>query len=100
MSKLWIIGLLVLLLAACVPLQITNPKATSDDCGCYCVAWQTNQDAVCKVTYCQNGLCYTSALEPEYGTLHYITLPVTNFCPRITITAIGRYGQTASKEIP
>jgi hypothetical protein len=71
MKILWIIGLLAFGLAAlsCVPLQITDVKVTHDECDCVCLSWQTNQEAICKVTYCKDNLCYTSPLEPEYGTL-------------------------------
>jgi hypothetical protein len=93
-----IIGLLVLLLAGCIPLQITDVKVTHDECDCICLSWQTNQEAICKVTYCEDGLCYTSQLEPEYGTLHCYGLPVRR-AKDITITAIGKTGQTASIEV-
>jgi hypothetical protein len=44
-------------------------------------------------------MCYTSELEPEYGTVHSYYLPV-RIAKDITITAIGKDGRTASLEIP
>jgi hypothetical protein len=92
-----ILGLL--LLAGCTPLRITDVSHTHDECDCVCLSWQTNQEAQCKVTYCQDNMCYTSELEPEYGTVHSYYLPV-RIAKDITITAIGKDGRTASLEIP
>jgi hypothetical protein len=97
MRKLWIIGLLALLLASCIPLQITNVKLVDEGCNCVCLSWQTNQEAVCKVTYCEETTCFTSPMEPEYGTLHSIGIPPDS--KEVTITAIGRNGQAATVEV-
>jgi len=97
MKRMW--GLLLLaaiLFASCAPLAITNVKIV-DDCGCACLSWETNKDAQCKVTYCEGTMCYTSPMEPEYGTLHSIGIPLG--MKDVTITAIGRDGQTVSNEI-
>jgi len=94
-----ILGLLLLaalLLSSCAPLAITNVKIV-DDCGCACLSWETNQDAQCKVTYCEGTMCYTSSLEPEYGTLH--SIGIAQGMKDVTITAIGRDGQTVSCEV-
>lgn len=101
-------GILLLLMAVVViigitacqsPLNITNIKVVDDLCGCICISWETNYDAICKVTYCEEGLCYTSELEPEYGVLHSYGIPSHN-SSSITITAIGKDGTAISKEIP
>ena len=98
---LWGLLCVVALTLACQPpLAITNVKTLDAECGCYCVSWETNQEAVCKVTYCMDRLCYTSSLEPEYSTLHSFGIPVDNFCPDVTITAIGRDGQATSYTFP
>ena len=91
-----IIGLL--LLAGCAPLQITNVSHTHDECDCVCLSWQTNQEAICKVTYCQDNMCYTSEMEPDYATTHSYWLPV-RVAKDITITAINKNGQAVSLEI-
>lgn len=83
---------LLLLFSACSPLAITSIKASEG-----CLTWQTNQEAQCKITYCEGTLCYTSPIEPDYGTLHCYSLPVG--AKDITITAIGRNGQTCSIEV-
>lgn len=95
----WIVGLLALiLLAGCAPLAITDIKVvTVDDAGYQCLSWSTNQDAQCKVTYCEGNLCSTSPLEPEYGTLHCIGIPAGG--KDIAITAIGTNGQAATVEV-
>jgi len=96
MKRIWgLLLLAALLFSSCAPLAITNVKIV-DDCGCACLSWQTNQDAQCKVTYCEGTLCYTSSLEPEYSTLHSIGIPwgMKDFI----ITAVGRDGQTISYE--
>lgn len=94
MKRIWGLPLLAaLLFSGCMPLAITNVKIV-DDCGCACLSWETNQDAQCKVTYCESTMCYTSSLEPEYGTLHSIGIP--QGMKDVTITAIGRDGQTVS----
>jgi len=98
MKKLLIIGLLLILMAGCAPLQITDVKVTHDECDCVCLSWQTNQEAICKVTYCTEGCCYTSEMEPEYSTLHCYGLPIRK-AKDVTITAIGRNGQAISIEI-
>ena len=98
MRKLWIIGLLACMtLAGCIPLAITNVQVSHDNCDAICIEWQTNQLAQCKVTYCADGLCYTSPLEPEPGMQHCLSLPVLRAA--ITITAIGRGGQAANYEV-
>ena len=97
MWRLVIISLLVLL-AGCTPLQITDLSHTHDECDCVCLSWQTNQDATCKITYCVDGMCYTSGLEPDYSTMHSYWLPVC-VVKDITITAIGKDGQSVSCEI-
>lgn len=88
----WAVAAIILfiLLAnlSCVPLQITNVKMV-DDCGCTCLSWETNQEAICKVTYCEGAMCFTSELEPEYSTLHSIGIP--GGAKNVTITAIGKY---------
>ena len=92
-----IIGLLALMtLAGCIPLAITNVQVSHDNCDAICMTWDTNQPAQCKTTYCADGLCYTSPLD-EYSTSHCISLPVRR--AEITITAIGRNGQTANYEV-
>jgi len=42
-------------------------------------------------------LYYTSPVEPEYGTFHSIGIP--QGMKDVTITAIGRDGQTVSYEV-
>ena len=79
-----------------MPLAITNVRVV-DDCGCACLSWETNQDAQCKVTYCEGTMCYTSPMEPEFSTLHSIGIPPGMM--NVTITAIGRDGQTVSNEV-
>jgi len=97
MKRIWgLLLLAALLFSSCTPLAITNVKIV-DDCGCACLSWETNQDAQCKVTYCEGTMCYTSPLEPEYSTLHSIGIP--QGMKDVTITAIGRDGQTVSYEI-
>jgi len=97
MKRIWGLPLLAaLLFSGCMPLAITNVKIV-DDCGCACLSWETNQDAQCKVTYCESTMCYTSSLEPEYGTLHSIGIP--QGMKDVTITAIGRDGQTVSCKV-
>jgi hypothetical protein len=97
MKRIWgLLLLAALLFSSCAPLAITNVKIV-DDCGCACLSWQTNQDAQCKVTYCEGTMCYTSPLEPEYSTLHSIGIPWS--MKDTTITAIGRDGQAASYEV-
>ena len=96
MKRIWgLLLLAALLFSGCVSLSITNVKIV-DDCGCACLSWETNQDAQCKVTYCEGTMCYTSTLEPEYSTLHSIGIP--QGMKDVTITAIARDGQTASYE--
>jgi hypothetical protein len=86
------------LFTGCTPLAITNVKIVDDcDCGCACLSWETNQDAQCKVTYCEGTMCYTSPMEPEYSTLHSIGIPLG--MKDVTITAMGRDGQTVSCEV-
>jgi len=97
MRKVFWLLLILGLCIACTPLAITNVKVV-DDCECACLSWETNQDAQCKVTYCEGTMCYTSPLEPEYSTLHSIGIPKGS--KSITITAIGRNGQTTVAEIP
>ena len=92
-----IIGLLALLLAGCTPLAITNVQVSHDSCDAICLEWQTNQPAQCKVSYCQDNMCYTSPVCPDYLTSHCISLPVRRTA--ITITAIGKHGQTANYEV-
>jgi hypothetical protein len=89
-----IIGLLALLLAGCAPLAITSVKIVDEGCDCACLSWETNQAAVCKVTYCEGTMCYTSPMEPDYSTLHSIGIPPGS--KDVTITAIGRSGQSVS----
>jgi hypothetical protein len=97
MNRIWgLLLLAALLFASCTPLAITNVKIV-DDCGCACLSWETNQDAQCKVTYCEGSMCYTSPLEPEYSTLHSIVIP--QGMKDITITAIGTDSQTVSYEV-
>jgi hypothetical protein len=100
MRKLFI-GLLAFGLAAlsCVPLQITDIKMVDEGCDCVCLYWQTNQEAICKVTYCDDkgGFCYTSPIEPEYSILHSIGIPPD--AKQINITAIGKDGQTATEGV-
>jgi len=97
MKRIWGLPLLAaLLFSGCMPLAITNVKIV-DDCGCACLSWETNQDAQCKVTYCESTMCYTSSLEPEFGTLHSIGIP--QGVKDVTITAIGRDGKAASYEV-
>jgi hypothetical protein len=95
---MWLLVAVYVGLIACVPLQITDVKIMRDECDCVCLSWQTNQEAICKVTYCTDGMCYTSGLEPEYSTLHSFGLPV-RVAKDITITAIGKNGQAVSLEI-
>jgi len=91
MKTFWLIGLLALMtLAGCTPLAITNVKATDDGC----LSWSTNQEAQCKITYCEGTLCYTSPVEPDYSMLHCYSLPMP--AKDITITAINRNGQAVS----
>lgn len=94
---LWAAGFIALCFLAanlsCAPLQITNVKMVDEGCDCVCLSWETNQEAVCKVTYCDDKLCFTSSLEPEYSTLHSIGIPQGS---KITITAIGKNGQSTS----
>jgi len=97
MKRIWgLLLLAALLFSSCMPLAITNVRIV-DDCDCACLSWETNHDAQCKVTYCEGTMCYTSSLEPEYGTLHSIGIP--KGMKNITITAIGRDGQTMSCEV-
>ena len=86
-------------LTACSPpLAITDIKVvTVDEGGYQCLSWSTNRAAQCKVTYCAGSLCSTSPLEPEYGILHCIGIPAGG--TDITVTAIGRDGQTCSINI-
>jgi hypothetical protein len=101
----WIIAFLAMCfvlgtLLSCVPLQITKIKVVEiiPSCGdCDQLVWETNQDAQCKVTYCENGMCYTSPLEQEYSTFH--SEGVCRSAQDITITAIGKDGQTCSLTI-
>jgi len=95
-NSLRLLLLAVLLFTSCTPLAITNVKIV-DDCGCACLSWETNQDAQCKVTYCEGTMCYTSPMEPEYSTLHSIGIPPAS--KDVTITAIGRDGQSTSFEL-
>ncbi|MCK9569848.1 hypothetical protein M0R72_12970 [Candidatus Pacearchaeota archaeon] len=104
MKRWLIIGLLVLGLAAlsCRPLEIISVNVVDDNCECACVSWETNQDAQCKITYCSGDLCYTSPLEPEFSTFHSYGLPGSTFkmlMKGVTITAIGRDGQTCSEKV-
>lgn len=85
---------LLLLFSACTPLSINNVKMVDEGCDCACLSWKTNQAAVCKVTYCEGSMCYTSPVEPEYSTLHSIGIPRDS--KDITITAINRGGQAVS----
>lgn len=91
--------ILAIVCAGCSPpLAITDIKiVTVDEGGYQCLSWSTNQDAQCKVTYCEGNLCSTSPLEPEYGTLHCIGIPAGG--KDLTVTAIGRDGQTCSINI-
>ncbi|MCK9569558.1 hypothetical protein M0R72_11515 [Candidatus Pacearchaeota archaeon] len=97
--KYWLIigGLLIAaaLFFILRPMEITQPEI-KDDCGCLCMSWETNQDAQCKVTFCEEGMCYTSILEPEYSTSHYYSISGRSIHGGITITAIGRFGQAKS----
>jgi hypothetical protein len=100
---IWWIALisLFILLAnlSCTPLQITNVKIVDEGCDCVCLSWETNQEAVCKVTYCDDkgGLCYTSPMEPGYSTLHSIGIPPGS--KDVTITAISQGGQSTSIKV-
>lgn len=91
-----ILALLLLLLAGCAPLSITEVKVV-DDCGCRCLSWATSEETQCKVTYCEGTQCYTSSLEPEFGFLHSIGIP--QGAKDITITAISKNGQTHSLSV-
>ncbi len=89
--------LVIGLATSCAPtVQITDVKVL-DEGECICLSWTTNVEAVCKVTYCDGGMCYTSSLEPEYGTLHCYGLPLVY--DSVTITAIDKSGNGASIEI-
>lgn len=93
MKRIWgLLLLAALLFTSCTPLAITSVKMTDE-----CLTWQTNQEAQCKITYCEGTLCYTSPVEPEYSKLHCYSLPAA--AKEITITAIGRDGQTYSATI-
>ena len=94
-----IIGLLAFALAvlSCAPLAITNVKMVDEGCDCACLSWETNQEAVCKVTYCEGTMCYTSPVEPEYSTLHSIGIPPDS--KDVTITAISQGGQSTSIKV-
>jgi len=81
---------------SCTPLAITNIKVINDT-GCVCLSRETNQEARCKVTYCEGTMCYTSTLEPEYSTLHSIGIP--QGMKDVTITAIGRDSQAATYKV-
>ena len=97
MKRIWgLLLLAALLFSSCTPLAITNVKIV-DDCGCTCLSWETNQDAQCKVTYCEGTICYTSPMEPEFSTLHSIGIPPG--IKDVIITAIGGDGQTVSCEV-
>ena len=97
MKRIWgLLLLAALLFSGCTPLAITNVKIV-DDCGCACLSWETNQDTQCQVKYCKGTMCYTSQTEPEYGTLHSIGIP--QGIRDVSITAIGRDGQTVSCEV-
>ena len=98
LEVIWGLLLLAALFLSCVPLQITDVKVTHDECDCVCLSWQTNQETICKVTYCEDGMCYTSQMEPEYSTLHSYSLPIRK-AKGVTITAINRSGQAVSCEI-
>ena len=99
MCRTLLIGLLALMtLAGCAPLQIINATYCSDAKG-VTVCWQTTADAACKVTYCQDNLCYTSPLD-EYTTKHETYISSTTYCPKVTIVATGRNGEIAVKELP
>ena len=97
----WIalIALFVLLASlSCVPLQITNVQVTHDECDCLYVGWLTNQETIGKVTYCKDGMCYTSPLEETYATEHFMGLPERT-AELIIITVINSNGQAVSLEI-
>jgi len=52
------------------PLEITDTRIIPAADGSLCIAWETSEPTVCRMTYCKDGRCYTSEQEPEYGYLH------------------------------
>jgi hypothetical protein len=99
MKRLIVIGLLALLLAACQPLLVITHAKVDYSTGC--VTWETSIQAQSKLTYCKDGLCYTSPLDEACLTKHCGSIPVDkNFCPKVIIVAISHDGQTATMEIP
>ena len=74
-------------------LTATNVKIIVN-CFWSCLVWHTNRDAQ---SYCEGTIYYTSALEPEYSTLHSIGIP--QGMKDVIITAISRNGQTVSYEV-
>ncbi len=78
------------------PLQIGEPIVTHDSCDCIYLTWETNQPAICKVSFCTEGACYTNSFEDEYTVSHECGLPV-RCANSLTITAVTESGEACSR---
>jgi len=84
-----------LFIACRAPLQITDGKV-NESCDMQCISWTTNDEARCKVTFCDETQCYATDGEPEWGMLHSNTIP--KCVHNIQVYAEGGDGQTVLLE--